>query len=68
MLVVSAGTSCERDTPVFEVNSDTVGGEFDILLGTRLRLFGSGGTSHEERADRPSLWHSTITSGLSVQF
>ena len=50
------------------LRSDTVGGEFDLLLGTRLRLFGSAGTSREERADRSPLWQTTVTSGLSVQF
>jgi YaiO family outer membrane protein len=50
------------------LNSDTIVGEFDILFGARLRLFGSAGTSREERVDLPPLWQTTITSGLSVQF
>ena len=32
------------------LNSDTVRGEFDVLFGTRLRIFASGGTSRQERA------------------
>jgi YaiO family outer membrane protein len=50
------------------LNSDTLSGEFDVLVGTRLRIFGSGGTGRQERVDRPMLWQTTIISGLSVQF
>jgi len=48
--------------------SDTVGGEFDILLGTRLRLFGSGGRSRTERPVSSPLRQTTIITGLSVHF
>ena len=49
-------------------NSDTVRGEFDLLLGSRTRLSGSAGVSHQERPNRSPVWHTTITAGLSVQF
>jgi YaiO family outer membrane protein len=49
-------------------NSDTVRGEFDVLLGSRTRLSGSAGVSHQERPNRSPVWHTTITTGLSVQF
>jgi len=48
--------------------SDTVGGEFDILLGARLRLFGSGGRSRTERPVSSPLRQTTIITGLSVHF
>jgi YaiO family outer membrane protein len=50
------------------LNSDTFGGEFDVLFGTRLRIFGSAGTSRQERTTRPTLWQTTVNSGFSVQF
>ncbi len=49
-------------------NSDTVRGEFDLLLGSRTRLSGSAGVGHQERPNRPAVWQTTITAGLSVQF
>ena len=49
-------------------NSDTVRGEFDLLLGSRMRLSGSAGVSHQERPNRSPVWQTTITAGLSVQF
>jgi YaiO family outer membrane protein len=49
-------------------NSDTVRGEFDVLLGSRTRLSGSAGASHQERANRSPLWQTTITAGLAVRF
>ncbi len=49
-------------------NSDTVRGEFDVLLGARTRLSGSAGVSHQERLNRFPVWQTTITAGLSVQF
>ena len=49
-------------------NSDTVRGEFDVLLGSRTRLSGSAGASHQERPNRSPVWHTTITTGLSVRF
>jgi YaiO family outer membrane protein len=49
-------------------DSDTVRGEFDVLLGSRTRLSGSAGVSHQERPNRSPVWHTTITAGLSVQF
>ena len=54
-------------TDLGTLNSDSVTGEFDVLCGPRLRIFGSGGTSRE-RALRRSVWQTTLTSGLSVQF
>lgn len=56
-------------TDLANVNSNTLRGDFDILVGTRVRLFGTGGTSRlERRASDSPLWQTTITSGLSVQF
>ena len=49
-------------------NSDTVRGEFDVLLGSRTRLSGSAGVSHQERPNRSPVWQTTITTGLSVRF
>ena len=46
-------------------NSDTVRGEFDVLFGTRFRVFASGGTSHQER---PLMWQTSISGGFSVRF
>ncbi len=43
-------------------------GEFDVLLGSRTRLSGSAGVSHQERPNRSPVWQTTITAGLSVQF
>ena len=50
------------------LNSDTVRGEFDVLSGRRLRIFGSGATSRGERANRAVLWQTTLTAGVSAQF
>jgi hypothetical protein len=56
-------------TDLANVNSNTVRGEFDLLVGARVRIFGSGGTSRLERPVTGSpLWQTTITSGLSIQF
>jgi YaiO family outer membrane protein len=53
---------------LLSLNSDTLYGEFDVVVGTRWRLSGSGGVSHEERVNRDPLWQTTITTGLSVRF
>jgi YaiO family outer membrane protein len=50
------------------LNSDTVRGEFDHLIGSRFRLFGSAAASHQERADRVPVWQTTLSAGASVQF
>lgn len=50
------------------LNGDTVRGEFDVLSGKRLRVFGAVATGRQERTDRSPLWQTTIYSGLSVQF
>ena len=50
------------------LNGDTVRGEFDVLSGTRLRIFGAVATGRQERTDRSPLWQTTIYSGLSLQF
>jgi YaiO family outer membrane protein len=50
------------------LNSDTVRGEFDVLFGTRLRIFASAGTSRRQRLERPPLWQTSLSSGFSVQF
>jgi YaiO family outer membrane protein len=50
------------------LNGDTIRGEFDVLSGRRLRIFGSGGTSRQERANREVLWQTTVNGGVSVQF
>lgn len=50
------------------LNSNSVTAEFDILVRPRLRIFGSAGTSHEQRTTRAPLWQTTINSGFSVQF
>ena len=56
-------------TDLVNVNSNTVRGEFDVVVGTRLRIFGSGGTSRlEPRAVESPLWQTTILTGFSVQF
>ena len=49
-------------------NSDSVRGDFDLLLGPRTRLSGTAGLSHQERPNRSPVWHSTFTAGLSVRF
>jgi len=49
-------------------NSDTARGEFDVLLGSRTRLSGSAGASHQERPNRSPVWRTTITAGFSVRF
>ena len=49
-------------------NSNTVRGEFDVLLGSRTRLSGSLGASHQERPNRSPVWQTTINAGLSVRF
>lgn len=49
-------------------NSDTVRGEFDFLIGSRMRLSGGTGVSHQERPNRSPVWQTTINAGLSVQF
>ena len=43
-------------------------GEMDWLVRSRLRLFASGGTSRQERANRATLWQTSFTTGVSVQF
>jgi YaiO family outer membrane protein len=50
------------------LDSDTVRGEFDVLFGSRLRIFASGGTSRQEFPQRSPLWQTSVSSGLSVQF
>jgi YaiO family outer membrane protein len=50
------------------LDADTVKGEFDVLSGRRLRIFGHTATSRRERADRPVLWQTTMQAGVSVQF
>ncbi len=50
------------------LDTDTVRGEFDVLSGRRLRIFGSGATSRAQRTNRPVLWQTTLTAGVSVQF
>jgi len=50
------------------LDSDTVRGEFDVLSGRRLRIFGTAATSRGERANRPVVWQTTLTAGVSVQF
>ena len=59
-------SAASQDLATF--NSDTVRGEFDVLLGSRTRLSGSAGVSHQERPNRSPVWQTTITAGLSVQF
>jgi len=55
-------------TDLATLDSDTVRGEFDRLFRTRLRIFGSVSTSRQERANRPTLWQTTITGGFLAQF
>jgi YaiO family outer membrane protein len=50
------------------LNGDTVRGEFDVLSGKRLRIFGALATGRQERTARSPLWQTTIYSGLSLQF
>jgi YaiO family outer membrane protein len=50
------------------LDSDTVRGEVDRLFRARLRIFASGSTSRQERVNRPTLWQTTVTAGLSAQF
>jgi YaiO family outer membrane protein len=47
---------------------DTVRGEFDVLSGRRLRIFGALGVTRQERTESSPQWQTTIYSGLSVQF
>ena len=55
-------------TDLVSLNADTVRGEFDHLIGTRYRLYGSVGTSSQERANRSALWQTTVSIGFGVQF
>ena len=56
-------------TDLANANSNTARGEFDVVVGPRLRIFGSGGTSRMERpVSGSTLWQTTITSGFSVHF
>ena len=56
-------------TDLGNVDSDTVRGEFDVVVGTRMRIFGTGGASRQERPVNGSpLWRTTIMTGLSVHF
>ena len=50
------------------LNSDTIRAEFDHLFGGRLRVFGYGSTSRQERVNLPVLWQVGVSGGLSVQF
>ena len=50
------------------LNGDTVRGEFDVLSGKRLLIFGALGITRQERTNRASQWQTTIYSGISVQF
>ena len=50
------------------VDSDTVRGEFDVLIGTRLRVDGSLGTSYTDHPTRGPVWQTTFTGAFSVQF
>ena len=50
------------------LDSDTIRAEFDHLVGGRLRVSGTGGTSRQERANLPVLWQFSVSGGLSVQF
>ena len=49
-------------------NSDTARAEFDILLGSRTRLSGSGAVGHQERPSRSPVWQTRLAAGLSVRF
>jgi YaiO family outer membrane protein len=55
-----------QDLATFD--SDTVRGEFDLIVGSRTRLSGGAGLSHQERPNRPPVWQTTITAGFSVRF
>jgi YaiO family outer membrane protein len=50
------------------LDSDGVYADVDHLFGSRLRVFATGGTGRQERANRPAVWQTTIVSGVSVQF
>jgi YaiO family outer membrane protein len=50
------------------LHSNTVRGEMDWLVRSRLRIFVNGGTSRQERTNRSPQWQTSITSGFSVQF
>jgi YaiO family outer membrane protein len=67
----SHGLSKEEVRSVFDlvsINADTVRGELDQLIGTRVRLSLSGSTSRQEQALNVPLWQTTFTAGLAVQF
>ena len=70
-LTYSHGFSREEVRSVQDLatfNSDSVRGEFDLLFGSRTRLSGSAGASHQERPNRPPRWQTTVTAGLAVRF
>lgn len=70
-LAYSHGLSKEEIRSVADLarlDTDTVVAEVDHLVGTRLRLFVSGGTGRQERTDASPLWQTTVIGGLSVQF
>jgi YaiO family outer membrane protein len=50
------------------LHADTVRGDFDHLFKTRYRVYGSAGTSRQERANRFPLWQTTLSIGFGVQF
>jgi YaiO family outer membrane protein len=50
------------------IHSDGLRGEMDWLVRSRLRVFASGGTSQQERANRSTLWQTSLTTGFSFQF
>jgi len=49
-------------------NSETARGEFDVLLGSRTRLFGTAAASHQQRSLRSPRWQTTLLAGLTVAF
>jgi YaiO family outer membrane protein len=50
------------------LDSDTLRAEIDQQLVGRLRLFGSGGTSRQDRQNRDALWQTSLSGGFMVLF
>jgi YaiO family outer membrane protein len=62
-----------RDEPrgrgdLVRVDADSVRGQADIALNSRLHLSMTAGTSRQERALRDPLWQTTLGAGFSARF
>jgi YaiO family outer membrane protein len=70
-IVYSHGLSREEVRSLedfISLRSDSIRGEVDMWVGTRLRIDGGVTASYQERSNRPNVWQTSITTGLSVHF